>query len=106
MWHLVLQVGVAYDRSKETSNIVRDEQEISDKLSFVVIQSHVVFHIGLAIGQEKEVCVVCSLLATNPHDPNKNDIKVAQKAELDVQDPEDEVAELDDRWYVRSLKSH
>ena len=44
-------------------------------------------HIRLAVGQEEEVSIVGTLLASNPHDPNEDSVEVCQVHVIDVEDP-------------------
>ena len=91
----VLEIGIANDSSKETAHIIRDQQQVADKLPLVVVEPHVVHHISLAVGQEQEVCVVCTLLTADPHNPDENKIEVGQEHVLKVQHPQDCIDNLD-----------
>jgi len=41
-------------------------------------------HIGLAVCQEKEISIVGTLLAANPHYPDKDSVKIRDEHELEV----------------------
>ena len=104
MGHVVLQIGVSHDTSEEAAHVVGDEEQVADELALVVVQSHVVVHVRLAVGQEEEVSVVGTLLAPDPHDPNEHGVEVCQHHVVEVDDPEDKVGELDDSGDVRPLQ--
>ena len=63
-----------------------------------MIQVHVIGRIGLTVGQEEEVSVVCTLLAAYPHRPNKDHIEVGHGIELEIQDPQDHIEKLKVGW--------
>ena len=106
LWHLILQVCVSDNSCEEPTNVIWDEQQVADHLSFVIDQAHVILHVGLAVGQEQEVSVVCTLLAADPHHPDEDYVEVDHEVVLEVHDPYYDVDELDYRRHVRSLQGH
>ena len=103
---LVLEVSIAYYTCEESTDVVRDEKHVADELALEVVKIHVVVHVCLAVGKKQEVCVVCTLLAADPHDPDENGVEVGEDHVLQVDDPEDKVNELDQGGYVGPLQSH
>ena len=101
--HIVLEPGVADNCCEEAAHIVRDQQQVTHKLALVVIEPHVVAHIGLAVGQEEEVCVVCTLLTADPHHPYEDRVEVRDELELYVEDPYDGVEKLNHSRHVWAL---
>ena len=105
MRHIVLEPGVADYGCEEAAHIVRYQEQITDKLALVVIEPHIVAHIRLAVGEEKEIGVVCTLLTPNPHHPHEHQVEVRNELVLHVEYPNDCVDKLKESRHVRALQS-
>ena len=84
LWHLVHEVSVAYETGEESADVVRDQQEVADQFTLVIVEIHVIQHVRLTVRQEQEVGVVCTLLTSDPHYPAEYEIEVGQEHVFEV----------------------
>ena len=102
--HIVLKYGISDDTREESSDIVTDQEQVADEFPFVVVEIHVVVHVGLAVGEEREVSVVRTLLAPDPHEPHEHDVEVRHEVKVNVRDPHNHIECLEDCGHVRSFQ--
>ena len=105
LWEGILLDSIGDGQSEEAADVVGYQEEVAHQLTLVVVQVHILRQVGLAGGHEEEVSVVCTLLTANPHHPNEHDVEILDEAVLQVEDPEDHVAELDECGHLWILQS-